>query len=173
MGAWLLIALTTAASAAGPCDPIEPVERAESAFFSASFEEVPTWVAQTETSLGCSAVASPALLGRLWLVEGVTAETMGQDGSESFSAARRVGTAWNPDFGLSLQSRWDQAHPLPGAGRLLVTAMGDGFTVAVDGTVTDNPTDLPVGVHLVQAGFYPERMSFAQFITVTPGVTVT
>jgi hypothetical protein len=152
----LLLLIATARAA--DCRPIDEIgASARQALLVADLDGAREQLAQVEHALGCGAVADPATLARLWLVEGVFAALDGREEEAlvPLHAARVLDPGvWDDVWGESLRALWDRAAPgAEGSGVVdLVPPVAAPWAVFVDGRASSLPATLPAGLHAVQIG---------------------
>jgi hypothetical protein len=167
----LLIAQLALADCGSPSTLIADVEQA---VFEARLSEAERLIQEAERAFGCSGLADPELLGRMWLAEGVMFSLRGQatDAEESWLAASRAAPGFFvEDYGEQIQAKYRQAAALQRAsGEIAVSPIPDGYETAIDGVFTVVPGQIPRGLHLIQVGPRDGDMAFAQVVLLTAGV---
>ena len=167
----LLVSIASAADCRQPAHIANEVEEYVSAF---SLEYVPEALESAEVSFGCSTVAAPATLARIWLAEGITA--LYQEDSERASlalgAARRTAPAvWFDGYDPAHREIWEKAAKIgeePGTLEFMVG--GRGLWTAVDGALVELPVGLEPGLHLVQTGLVgSDTAAHARFVVIEAG----
>ncbi len=174
--AGLELILIAAASAA--CDPAAPIERAERAVQNLDLGGARAELDRAVGEFACGEAADPALLGRMWLAEGVLNSTLGDpEGARlSIAAAHRTAPGLDPaPFGEAIVQLWAETATVPGATASIETSpvLTRTEIAAIDGVVGPLPAKVPPGLHLVQVGERPGGMYFAGVSVAQDGVTVT
>ncbi|MBN2799178.1 MAG: hypothetical protein JXX28_08535 [Deltaproteobacteria bacterium] len=172
----LLVALFSAAAMAACDEPAVPLNLAEKAILEARLDEARQALDEVEQVLSCSPPASPALLARLWLMEGAWAQFSGDQGAatEAFASSRALDPgAWDADLGPALHTQYLAAElPTGGEGSLVLQPPLTTFHAYVDGVRQSFPAELGAGLHLVQVLPPDGEALYARVIAVRPGEEV-
>lgn len=172
----MILWLTTAL--AGPCDEIAPA--LTDALAALSDLEVAVAEARRadaeQAMLACDRVADRALLGRLWLVEGVLRflEDDMASADQAFAASTRAADdAWIDEFGPKVEARYDLARRAarwPSTIRL--TPELGGNAAWFNGQSGQAEAELPAGLHLIQVADPDGAVKFAQVVLLAPALTL-
>jgi hypothetical protein len=160
-------------SAQAQCDdPFELVKRAERAVLEARLDDAQRRLVDMEAAFGCGPAASPDLLARMWISDGVMRSMKGakSDASISFAAAYRASPGlWTEDFGNRLKTEYEASGQRESApADLRLVPLPQGYGVAIDGVAWDTTSSLTDGLHLVQVGPDAAPMEFAKVVLLSP-----
>lgn len=160
--------LALAASTLGwgaPCDvPEVLLDQAETAIIEGRLDEAEVLTEKTGVSFRCGTVATPRVLGRLWLAEGALFTLqMDAEGDDAFAAAARVAPGfWNDAYGARLRDAYDRVSAIPAPPAIIdLDPPVSTYVGLLDGTVTTFPVEAPSGLHLVQVGPSADRAVFS------------
>jgi hypothetical protein len=150
-----LIAL--ASMAWGNCEDAQVLMvEAEQAVLEARLDDANEILGRLVDSFACGPIASPELLGQMWITEGVALWFGGDRGGamESFAAAsREVPDLWREEYGELLRKQYQQAAVIENEpGEIKLSPPLDTYWGAVDGRIVHFPIVASGGLHLVQAG---------------------
>ncbi len=127
-------------------------------------------LAEALVGLGCKHAADAELLGKLWQADGVLASLQGNPDRAALAlsaSARMLPDRWNVNFGTEAQKMYVY-EPSVDTGILIVKGTRS-KDVLVDGVPTKVPTELEVGLHLVQVGTFPDDTEFGSEVIITKG----
>jgi hypothetical protein len=167
---WLAIALGQT------CETVDGlVDRMRDAVLEADFAGANELRDRAEAGLRCGEPVTPEVLGRYWVVSGVLAWLDGDhDG-----ARRRLDAgmalapgAWDPLYGEELTGVWSALEDPVGEGTLVVSpALGEGWSLVVDGAPASTPLVVRPGLHVVQVHAHG-GVALGEIVLVPAGDTV-
>ena len=122
-----------------------------------------------EEAMACGSVVAPEVLARFWLIDGALQVMRGDAGgaAQAFQSAAWVAPdVWMEDLGPAMRSAYDEAASVE---RTFGTRewTPTGATGWIDGRLKENPTDVAVGLRLIQAGTSESDVTFARIVLVT------
>lgn len=172
----VLLAWLGAAQAQDCADAPALVERAADALLAADMDGAGTLRDDAEAALVCGEPVAPTTLARMWVVEGVLAFLAGDEAGARLAlvAAQRTDPGvWDPRYGQDLTALWSDLGdaPPPEGTVALSPALGEGWTVSVDGSEAVLPVTLPEGVHAVQV-HHGGQVAFGQVVRALADETV-
>ena len=122
-----------------------------------------------EEAMACGSVVAPEVLARFWLIDGALQVMRGDAGgaAQAFQSAAWVAPdVWMEELGPAMRSAYDEAASVERTfGTLEWTPTG--ATGWIDGRLKENPTDVAVGLRLIQAGTSESDVTFARIVLVT------
>ncbi|MCB9679465.1 MAG: hypothetical protein H6737_30450 [Alphaproteobacteria bacterium] len=168
----MLLWLLYAASAACP-DLDARLDRVESDVKLVHTRAAEDSLLLAEAALGCGSPASPAQLGRFWVLEGVLAtvtrdETRAHD---AFSAAARVDPGGYVDqWGPGIREAFDAAAAEAdgGTGEILLVPEIGGNIALLDGGPAPDLNTAPAGVHAIQITDLQNEVLYGRMIYLAP-----
>ncbi len=167
---WLLFALSFAHGE--PCENPEWIaNEVEEYIANYMLDEALAALERADTSWGCSDVANPAVLARLYLAQGAVSYFMEEplQSRLGFMAAYRTAPeVWTSFYGEDARALYDAQAAMPALsdGTIKFLPVPVGYNVYIDGAPLGESSGVQAGLHLVQIEIPDGDMVFAERLTV-------
>lgn len=165
-----------AATASAACeDRAALVSQLEAAAIEGRIADASGLRRRVEAALACGYPVAPEHLARLWITDAVvaTAEADGEAARDALSAAARVAPDVSAErFGPPIARRHEEAKRLPpaGLGTVRLESLPDRAVALLDGQPLLSPrAEVTAGLHVAQAGWSADEVTFAREIYVPAG----
>lgn len=152
-------------------DPAALLTSAENDIVSFFLADAERTLDEAVEAFGCSTLAEPVELARLFQARGMVRVLRDEDGAPELAASRALAPElWNADYGEQSRALWSEAQ-LDGQGTLEVKGLPKGHGLAVDGQVVGDQRSFAVGPHLLQV-LEGERPYYARTVSLGPDAPV-